>query len=140
MSRDAEVRGVLRASASPRYRRHVRHDRERGAASAEAMVVLPVLVAVGLGLVWVLSLAVAQMRVVDGAREGARVAARGEGVAATRAAALRVAPEGATVGLRQGSGLVTVVVSAEVRGPGGLFTVLPSLAVTSRAAAVEEPR
>jgi Flp pilus assembly protein TadG len=133
MRGDVEARGGLRASASRRC------QDERGAAAAEAMVVLPVLVAVGLGLVWVLSLAVAQVRVVDGAREGARVAARGEGGTAVRTAALRVAPAGATVGLRRGSGLVTVVVTAHVRGPGGLFAMLPSVEVTSKAAAAEEP-
>ena len=54
----------------------VRH--ERGAVTAEAALVLPVLVATTLGLVWLLALAVGQVRVVDAARETARAAARGD--------------------------------------------------------------
>jgi hypothetical protein len=103
------------------------------------MVVLPVLVAVALGLVWVIGLAVAQVRVVDGAREAARLAARGESDAAAGAAARRVAPEGSTVALRRGGGRVTVVVEASVHGPGGLLRMAPGVTVRSSAVAVEEP-
>ncbi len=132
MSGDAEVRGGMRASAS-------RSRGQRGAVTAEAMVVLPVLVAVCLGLVWLLGLAVAQVRVVDGAREAARAAARGEQESQARAAAVRVAPGGASVRLRRGGGMVTAVVSAEVSGPGGLFRMLPGVTVSSTAVAAEEP-
>lgn len=132
MSRGAEVRGDLRASA-PRTRT------QRGAATAETMVVLPVLVAVGLGLVWAVSLAVAQVRVVDGAREAARAAARGEAVAVAGAAARRVAPAGATVKVRRASDLVTAVVTARVAGPGGLFRIVPAVTVRAEASAAQEP-
>jgi Flp pilus assembly protein TadG len=132
MGGDAEVRGGLRTSAS-------RTRTQRGAATAEAMVVLPVLVAVGLGLVWAITLVVTQVRVVDGAREAARAAARGEPDSVVRAAARRVAPDGATVDVRGGSGLVTAVVTARVAGPGGLFRLLPEVTVRSTAAAVPEP-
>ena len=132
MSRGAEVRGGLRASA-PRTRT------QRGAATAEAMVVLPVLVAVGLGLVWVASLAVAQVRVVDGAREAARAAARGEAGPVAGAAARRVAPAGATVEVDSGQEVVTAVVTARVAGPGGLFRIVPAVTVRAEASAVREP-
>ena len=132
MHRDAEGRGTLRASAS-------RARTQRGAATAESMVVLPVVVAVALGLVWVLALGVAQVRVVDGAREAARVAARGEGGAAAATAARRVAPEGAQVRVRRTDDLVTVHVAVAVAGPGGLFAMLPEVTVASRADAVVEP-
>lgn len=132
MRRDAEASGTLRASAS-------RARSQRGAATAEAMVVLPVLVAVALGLVWVLALGVAQVRVVDGAREAARVAARGESAAAAATAARRVAPDGAHVRVRRTDDQVTVEVAVDVSGPGGLFAMLPEVRVASRAAAVVEP-
>ena len=44
---------------------------ERGAATAELVAVLPVLVALVLAMVWLLSLGVAQVRTVDAAREAA---------------------------------------------------------------------
>lgn len=132
MSRDAEVRRGLRASAS-------RTRSQRGAATAEAMVVLPVLVAVGLGLVWAVALALTQVRVVDGAREAARAAARGEPAAVVRAAARRVAPAGATVDVRRADGQVAASVTASVAGPGGLFRLLPEVTVQSTATAVQEP-
>jgi Flp pilus assembly protein TadG len=132
MRADAEVRGGLRASAS-------RDRDQRGAVTAETMVVLPVLVAVALGLVWLHGLAAAQVRVVDGAREAARVAARGEPDSAARGAGRRVAPDGASVAVGRGEGLVTAVVSVDVDGPGGLFRFLPPVTVRSSAVAVEEP-
>jgi hypothetical protein len=47
------------------------------------------------GLVWLLSVGAAQLRVVDGARETARAVARGEDPGAAVALGRRVAPEGA---------------------------------------------
>ena len=107
--------------------------------TAEAAAVIPVLVAVALGLVWCLSLVVAQVRVVDGAREVARVSARGEDVGAAVAAGRRVAPEGATVQLQRDGDRVVAVVRLRVRGPGGVFRHLPGPTVRSRAVAAVEP-
>ena len=50
----------------------------RGAATAELAMVLPLLVAVSLGLVWLLAVGAAQVRAVDAARETARALARGD--------------------------------------------------------------
>ena len=55
-------------------------------------MVLPVLVAVALGLVWLLALAATQVRVVDAAREAARAAARDDAAPARSALGRRVAP------------------------------------------------
>ncbi|BBX88970.1 TadE family type IV pilus minor pilin [Mycolicibacterium boenickei] len=71
-----------------------------------------------------------QIRCIDAAREAARLAARGEGEAAT-AAARRVAPPGAVVHVGQDGGLVVARVSAA--------TVLPGLTVSADAAAAPEP-
>ncbi len=108
--------------------------------TAEAAVILPVLVAVTLGLVWLLGVAVAQIRVVDGAREAARVAARGDSDASAATQARRVAGRGASVHITRGDDEVAVTVRVDVDGPGGLFGALPGLRLTSRAVAVEEPR
>ena len=113
---------------------------ERGAVSAEAAVVIPLLVALTLGLVWLVTLAVTQVRVVDAARETARAAARGDadGVAITHGH--EVAPSGAEISVARSGGDVVAEVAVEVRGPGGLFGFLPAVPVTSRAVAAEEPR
>ena len=113
---------------------------ERGAVSAEAAVVLPVLVAVAIALVWLVSLAGAQIRVVDAAREAARSAARGDPTSTALAAGRRVAPAGAVLVIDQGADQVRVSVAAEVQGPGGLFGFLPGVTVRSEALAVREPR
>ncbi|QRY48461.1 hypothetical protein JVX93_06490 [Mycolicibacterium boenickei] len=71
-----------------------------------------------------------QIRCIDAAREAARLAARGEGEAAT-AAARRVAPSGAMVHVGQDGGLVVARVSAA--------TAVPGFTVSAEAAAVTEP-
>jgi hypothetical protein len=135
--RRVEVRGGHRTSAPSRVGRT--RSQEHGAVTAEAAAVLPVLVAVVLGLVWCLSLVVAQVRVVDSAREVARAGARGDDEAAAVAAGRRVAPDGATVSLSRDGDRVVAEVRLRVRGPGGLFRHLPGPTVRSRAVAVAEP-
>ncbi len=113
---------------------------EQGAVTAEAAMVLPVLVAVAMGLVWVVALAATQVRVVDASREAVRVAARGEGDAAAVAEGRRVAPEGTRFAVGRSGGLVRVTAVSAVRGPGGLFGFLPAVSVRAEAVAAEEPR
>jgi hypothetical protein len=102
-------------------------------------VVLPVLVALVLGLVWVVSLAATQVRAVDAARETARAAARDEDVSTAVALGRRVAPEGSRITVREQGETLVVEVVAVVRGPGGLFRFLPQVTVASRAVAGKEP-
>ena len=68
-----------------------------GAATAELAMVLPLLMAVTLGLVWLLAVGAAQVRTVDAARETARAVARGDDQAAAVARGLRVAPDGSRI-------------------------------------------
>jgi hypothetical protein len=98
---------------------------DRGAVTAEAAMVIPVLIAITIGLVWLVSVVVTQVRVVDGARETARLAARGEpdGVATRHGG--RVAPEGTVIRVSRGADRIRVTATAVVRGPGGLFGFLP---------------
>lgn len=87
------------------------------------MVVL-VLCAAGLSAVSM------QVRCIDAAREAARLAARGDGGAATQVAR-RIAPDDAEVGLRRDGGLVVARVS--------VGAALPGLTVVAEAAAAVEP-
>jgi hypothetical protein len=116
----------------------VPHRSSRGSVTAETAVVLPVLVAITLGLVWLVALAVAQVRVVDAARETARAFARDEPAAKAVDLGERVAPEGSRVSYDDESGLVRVRVVAEVKGPGGLFAFLPGVEVDAEAVAARE--
>jgi hypothetical protein len=108
--------------------------------TAETVMVLPVLVAVALGLAWVLAMAATQVRVVDAAREVARSAARDDSRSQSLALGRRVAPQGATVSLRTDGDAVVAQVRATVRGPGGLFGFLPAVVVRSEAVAATEQR
>ncbi|WP_425832219.1 TadE family type IV pilus minor pilin [Streptomyces fractus] len=109
--------------------------RDRGFVTAEAAVVLPVLVAFTMALVWVVLAASAQIRCVDAARAGARAVARQEPRGAAVAAAREAAPPGARVEVGREGDLVRVTVRARSVGPGPLGVELSAQAV---AAAEEE--
>jgi len=106
--------------------------------SAETAVVLPVLVAVVLGLTWLVALAVTQIRVVDAARETARAAARDDPAEVAVASGRKVAPHGARITLAEEDRAVRVRVTAEVTGPGGVFAFLPGVELEAEAVAARE--
>jgi Flp pilus assembly protein TadG len=111
---------------------------ERGMVTAETAVVLPVLVAVTLAMVWLLTLGVAQMKVTDAAREAARALARGE--PADRAVRLaELAAPGASVTIEEDNGMVVVTVRQAVSAPGGVLEgAFGAAQVRSSATALEE--
>lgn len=114
--------------------------KERGAATAELVMALPALVAVTIGLVWLLSVGAAQLRTVDAARETARVLARGDDQAAALSRGEQVGPDGTHITVSSAGGDVVVTAKAKVKGPGGLFGFLPWVSVHAEAtAAGEEP-
>jgi Flp pilus assembly protein TadG len=116
-----------------------RPDRDAsGAVTAELALVLPLLVAVTAGLVWLLAVGADQLRAVDAARETARALARGDTPEAAVAVGERVAPDGATVRVVTGEGRVHVTVTGEVAGPGGIFDALPPAQLHAEAVAVLE--
>lgn len=115
-----------------------RARREEGAATAELALGVPLLLALTVGLVWMLALGAAQVRVVDASREAARAIARGDDVASARAIALRIAPEGASVRVEVGEDRVVVVTSARVAAPGGLLASVPGVTVSDEAVALVE--
>lgn len=110
----------------------------RGAVTAELALGLPVLTAVTIGLVWLLSVGAAQVRTVDAARETARAVARGDDEAAAVALGQRVAPDGVRVSVASTGDRVVVRAAGRVPGPGGLFTFLPGADLRADAVAVAE--
>jgi len=111
---------------------------ERGAVTAELAMALPLLVAVTVGLVWLLSVGAAQIRVVDAARETARAVARGDDRAAAVALGQRVAPDGATFAITGAGDEVHVEAEAWADGPGGLFGFLPRVRLHAEAVTSSE--
>ncbi|WP_235093960.1 MULTISPECIES: TadE family type IV pilus minor pilin [Streptomyces] len=94
-----------------------RGARDAGFVTAEAAVVLPVLVAVAAALIWGLLAACARIACVDAARAAARAAARQEPAAQVLAAARGAAPLGARITVAREGDLVRVRVEAAL--PGG---------------------
>lgn len=112
-------------------------DEERGAVTAEAALVMPVLAAVTLALVWMLGLAVVQVRVTDAAREAARAVARGDPVEEAARLARTAAP-GAEVAIDVGGDRVRVRVVRTVQPPGDLLGHLGGAQIEGRAEALAE--
>jgi Flp pilus assembly protein TadG len=112
---------------------------ESGAVTAEAAVVLPVLVLVALALAWLVALGATQVRALDAARETARALARGEASDISVGLGRRVATPGAAISVTDEGDTILVTVDAPVRGPGGVFGFLPTYHARARAVAATEP-
>lgn len=97
---------------------------DRGFVTVETAMALPVLALFTVTLLWGLAAAAAQIRCVDAARAGARVAARAEPVASAEAAARASAPEGARVSVTRSGELWRVTVEAAAPGPRGMGLTL----------------
>jgi len=114
-------------------------DRNRGMVTAETALALPALALVVGLMLWALLAATAQLRCVDAARAAARSVARGDGLAESMAAGLRLAPEGAHIRVERSGGLVRVSVEAMVGPAGSGAGFLPTLAVSADAMVADEP-
>ena len=116
-----------------------RRDRNvRGAVTAELALVLPLFVAVTIGLMWLLAIGADQLRAVDAARETARALARGDAPEAAIGVGKQVAPDGATVRVSTRGGQVHVTVTGHTAGPGAIFEALPPAELHAEAVAVIE--
>lgn len=105
---------------------------ERGSSTVEAAFGVAALVSVLLLCLAGLAALAGQVRCVDAAREAARLAARGDVAAATRAAE-RIAPAAAQIRVRRDGDFVVVTVGAGV-------ALLPGLRLGAESvAAVEKP-
>ncbi len=109
----------------------------RSAATAELALGVPLLLALTVGLVWML--AWAPPRCASSTRParppGDRPRRRRR---LGRAVALRIAPEGASVRVEVGEDRVVVVTSARVAAPGGLLASVPGVTVSDEAVALVE--
>ncbi|MFF7902766.1 MULTISPECIES: TadE family type IV pilus minor pilin [unclassified Streptomyces] len=103
-----------------RARRAERVGADAGFVTAEAAMVLPVLVLVVTTLVWVLLVVLAQIQCVDAARAGARAAARQDPEGSVTRVARDVAPHGAKVTVTRRGDHVHVLVVADPPGLGVL--------------------
>ncbi len=112
---------------------------EVGAVTAETAVALPVLVIVAAALGWFLVVGVTQARVDDAARETVRALSRGDSQDSSEGLGRRVAPAGAAFEVHHDGDFVTVTVTAEVPGPGGILGFLPVHQVRAEAAGAVEP-
>lgn len=110
---------------------------QRGAVTAEIALGLPLLISLTVGLVWLLTIGIAQALVVDAAREAARSAARGDPTSDAVGLALHVDPH-ATVQVHVVEGEVVASVSDQVAPPGGLLGFLPSARVHAQAVTAAE--
>ena len=111
---------------------------QRGAATAELALSIPLLVSVTIGLVWLLGIGVAQVRMVDAAREAARAVARGDAAAEAESRGEQVAPPGARVAVTVSDGQAVATATGSVGPPGGLFGFLPAVALHAEAVAAAE--
>ncbi|MGZ4454706.1 MAG: TadE family type IV pilus minor pilin [Nocardioides sp.] len=111
---------------------------DRGAATAELALCLPLLLTVTVGLVWLLGGGAAPVRTVDAAREAARAAARGDDTAAAVARGLTVAPTGSRITVTAEGDRVVATATGRVAGPGGLFGFLPGAGLHATAVAAVE--
>jgi Flp pilus assembly protein TadG len=110
---------------------------ERGAATAELALSIPLLVSLTIGLVWLLSIGMAQVQMVDAAREAARATARGDPVGEAVARGEQVAP-GSTVTVTVADGDAVATASDDVGPPGGLLGFLPEVHLQARAVTAAE--
>jgi len=110
---------------------------ERGSVTAEAAVVLPVLLVVLAAAVGVIVCVSAQLACVDAARAAARAAARGEDAAVVQQVGVRLAPPGARVVVTSDAETVQVRIDTSVR-PFGRALRLPAVDVSGRAVAAVE--
>lgn len=125
-------------STSALRRRIASRQAGQGMVTAEAAIVLPIFALFALAMVWLVSVAITQVRVVDAARDAARAVARGDDDGAVVSAARRTAGADATVVIHQAAGLVSVTVSERTAAPRWLLVPLPSVTVTSESTVAAE--
>lgn len=106
--------------------------------TAEAALVLPVLLALTAAMAWVVALGVAQVRIVDAAREAARLAAREEPAARVEQAALSAAPEGSSVRVHRVGGSWVADVDVDISAQLPLIGSLPPVGLSARAVSAVE--
>ena len=119
-------------------RARLRQRGSHGMVTVETALALPALVAVAMGLVWLVAMGINQAKCADAAREAARAIARDDPVEHAIALARKSAPPGASIEVHQEDGQVQVVVSMAGHPSGLLFEHLPDFHVDAAAVAATE--
>lgn len=122
----------------PHAQRPRRRRSESGSVTAEAALVLPTMALFALALVWMIGVAIAQVRVVDAARDAAREVARGGDIAAADGQARRTAPDGSRVQVNVVGGQATVSVTCPASPPAWMILPLPTVDVHATATVAVE--
>lgn len=106
--------------------------------TAETAVVLPFVVAVAFVLVWVVSLGITQVRLVDATREAARMSARGDEPVKVREAAETMVPDGARITVEDDGVSTTVRISVDEQLSVPMFDQLPPVRLEAEAVSANE--
>ncbi len=106
--------------------------------TAELAMLMPFGMALGFLLLWVVSLGVTQVRLVDSSREAARMLARGDPPAQVKEAALRHAPAGARLRFSDDNGFVTVTAAATSKIALPVFAHVGSIKLEARSVSATE--
>ncbi len=106
--------------------------------TAELAVVMPFGLAFAFMLLWLVSLGVTQVRLVDASREAARMVARGDSISVATSAARHEAPNDAKVTAKSTNGYVTVTVTSDSAIPIPLFAHIGARTLTATAVAADE--
>ncbi|UPK75503.1 pilus assembly protein [Nocardioidaceae bacterium SCSIO 66511] len=104
----------------------------------ETAMVIPVLLVLTMLLAWVVSLGIAQVRLVDAAREAARMTARGDSQAKAQKMAERIAPDGSAVEIDTVDGVAEVRAELVVRPDLPLVGRIGSINLDATASSVTE--
>lgn len=97
---------------------------DRGAATAELVMALPLLAVVTWAMVWLVSLGSTQAELVDAARETARALARGESEPVAIARGRDSAPPGTSITITREGSIVRVAARADVAAPMTTFGMM----------------
>ena len=111
---------------------------DRGMVTAELAMLIPFGMAFGFLLLWIVSLGVTQVRLVDSSREAARMLARGDPPSEAKLAALQHAPAGSTFRFTTSGGFVTVTATAKSRMALPMFKHVGSVSLKARSVSANE--
>lgn len=108
---------------------------DRGTVTAEAAIVLPLIACFVLGMVWLISLGMTQIRVIDASRDAARALARGDDRVVAEELARGSLPSSADVDIEATETRVAVRVAVHAEPPRWLLVPLPAVTVDARSVA-----
>jgi Flp pilus assembly protein TadG len=124
---------LVRRLLGPRNLVRLRRRRDAGSATVELAVSLPALALLLFASLTAIVAVRTQLQCLDAAREAARAAARGE---SGTAAGMRVAPDGASIGVSTTAAEVHTIVRVRLNPLGGR---LPGFDISETAVAALEP-